>query len=174
MDIVRKLFAWGGLSVAVLLVLAFIHPLYRQGEASLAGKTPRDFAFRLAGKQTHLSELRGKVVILNFWATWCPPCVEETPALNRLQQRLAGRDAVLLGISVDEDTGAYERFLRQQGVLFPTDRAPRQLATEYGTAAFPETYIIGRDGKIARKVIGPQQGDSPELVGYIDSLIGKN
>lgn len=122
-----------------------------------------------------LADLRGKVVVLNFWATWCPPCVEETPALNRLQQRIASRGGMVLGVSVDEDAAAYGRFLQQQGVVYPTYRDPsKKIALDYGTSMYPETYIIGRDGRIARKIIGPQQWDSPELVAYLDSLLGQS
>jgi cytochrome c biogenesis protein CcmG/thiol:disulfide interchange protein DsbE len=177
MNIVRKLFAWGGLALAVFLVLAFIHPMYRQGEASIAGKTAADFSLTLSNKTMRLSDLRGKVVVLNFWASWCPPCVEETPALNRLQQHIAGRGGMVLGVSADGDPSAYERFLIQQKVEFPTYRDPAvkdnisKIGLEYGTSMIPETYIIDRNGKIARKVIGPQQWDSPEMLAYLNSIL---
>ncbi len=175
MDIIRKLFTWGGLAVTILLIVAFIRPMYRLGEASIAGKKAPDFALTLAEKPMHLSDLRGKVVVLNFWATWCPPCVEETPALNRLQQRIASRGGLVLGVSVDEDQSAYERFLKQQGVAFSTFRDPsRKISLDYGTSLYPETYILDHNGKIARKVIGPQQWDSPEMLAYLDSLLGKS
>ena len=76
---------------------------------SIAGKTAEDFTLNIAGKPTHLSDLRGKVVVLNFWASWCPPCVEETPALNHLEKYIASRNALVLGISIDDDHSAYER-----------------------------------------------------------------
>lgn len=179
MDFTRKLFAWGGLAVAVLLVFAFIHPMYRQGEASNAGRTAPDFALTLDSKAIHLSDLRGKVVVLNFWATWCPPCIEETPALNRLQQRIVSRGGMVLGVSADADPDAYEKFLRDQKVAFPTFRDPvlklnlSQIGLDYGTSMYPETYIIDRRGKLARKVIGPQQWDSPEMLAYFDTLLGQ-
>jgi len=81
------------LGIAGLLV-GFAMPEYRQGESSLAGTTAKDFEFILDGKLTHLSDLRGKVVVLNFWATWCPPCVEETPSLNSLQAQIAQQGGV--------------------------------------------------------------------------------
>jgi thiol-disulfide isomerase/thioredoxin len=86
MGIGRKLATWAALAAAAGIILVFALPSYRQGEASIAGTTARDFPLELAGKPTHLSDLRGKVVILNFWASWCPPCVEEAPSLNRLQK----------------------------------------------------------------------------------------
>lgn len=173
-NLIRKLFTWGGPFLAVLLLFGFFRPLYRQGEISIAGMQAPDFALTLDQKPMRLAELRGKVVVVNFWATWCPPCVEETPALNRLQQRIAARGGMVLGVSVDEDQAAYDRFLQQQGVIFPTFRDPsKKIPLDYGTSMYPETYIIGRDGKIARKIIGPQKWDSPEMLAYFDALLGK-
>ncbi len=134
----------------------------------------------LAGKLAHLSDFRGKVVVLNFWGTWCPPCIEETPALNRLQKYLAARNGVVLGVAADEDAVQYESFLREHGVIFPTYRDPATkeqhspIAKAYGTVMIPETYIIDRDGKIARKIIGMQEWDSPEMLAYFDSILGKS
>jgi cytochrome c biogenesis protein CcmG, thiol:disulfide interchange protein DsbE len=154
-------------------------PSYRQGEDSIVGKTAKDFSVEISGKPRHLSDYKGTIVVLNFWATWCPPCVEETPALNRLHKYLASRNGVILGIAADEDTAAYDRFLRDQGVIFPTYRDPATkdnhspIAQTYGTSMYPETYVIDRNGKIARKFIGFQQWDSPEMLAYFDALLGQ-
>lgn len=154
------------------LVLLFVTPQYRQGEASLAGRAARGFEFTLDGKPATLADLRGKVVVLNFWATWCPPCVEETPSLNHLQERIALRGGIVLGISVDEDAARYEKFLQDNHVSFPTYRDPsKQISVSYGTFVYPETYIIDRHGRIARKIIGQQDWDSPEYAAYFDSLL---
>lgn len=187
MGTLKKLAAYAAMAVALVILALFIKPTYRQGEASIAGqqaenfplqldgKPAQEFAPQLAGKPAHLSDLKGKVVVLNFWATWCPPCVEETPALNRLQRQIASRGGVVFGVSVDEDPAAYEKFLKDQGITFPTYRDPSQkTARDYGTVMYPETYIIDRHGKIARKVIGPQQWDSPEMQAYFDALLGQS
>jgi cytochrome c biogenesis protein CcmG/thiol:disulfide interchange protein DsbE len=157
---------------AGLLLYVFFTPTYRQGEPTIAGKTAPAFAFIMDGRPMQLSDLRGKVVVLNFWASWCPPCVEETPALNRLQARIAQRGGMVLGISVNEDEADYTKFLKEQSVSFPTYRdAARKINLEYGTTIFPETYIIDRRGRIARKVIGPQQWDTGENYAFLEALL---
>jgi cytochrome c biogenesis protein CcmG/thiol:disulfide interchange protein DsbE len=115
------------------------------------------------------------VVVLNYWATWCPPCVEETPSLIELNKRLASRNGVVLGVSVDDDEAAYRKFIQDHGINFLTSRdASKKSAQDYGTVMYPETYIIDRKGKIARKVIGPQDWNSAEMVAYFDALLGQN
>lgn len=174
MKIARKIAVWSAVALAAAILVAFALPSYRQGEASIAGKPAQNFSLELGGKPQHLSDFRGKVVVLNFWATWCPPCVEETPALNRLQRYIDARGGMVLGVSVDDDAAAYEKFLKDQAVSFPTYRDPtKKSALEYGTSIYPETYIIDRRGKIARKVIGPQQWDSPDMRAYFDAILGE-
>jgi peroxiredoxin len=174
MRIVRKIGSWAVIGIAALVLVLFAMPTYRQGEASIAGKTAQDFPLEVWGKPGHLTDLKGKVVILNFWATWCPPCIEETPALNRLQKYIESRNALVLGVSIDEDPAAYEKFLKDYGVVFPTFREPtKKLALDYGTPVFPDTYVIDRHGKILRKFFGPQQWDSPDMLAYFDAVLGQ-
>ena len=161
-------------AVAGLLIL-FASPSYNQGEASLAGSTAKPFSFVENGKQMQLSDLRGKVVVLNFWATWCPPCVEETPSLIALQREIAPKGGVVLGISVDDDAQAYAQFVQANGIDYPTFRDPsRKIPASYGTSMYPDTYIIDRHGKIARKLVGAQDWTSPEMTAYFNSLLAKN
>jgi len=175
----RGLVIWAGSGAALVGLILFILPTYRQGEASVAGKTAKDFTLTYHGKPQHLTDLRGKVVVVNFWATWCPPCKDETPSLNRLQKYIESRNAVVLGVSADEDPDAYSRFLQTEGVVFPTYRDPStkgsvsDIARSYGTSVYPETYIIDRQGKIARKFVGFQNWDSPDMLAYFDSLLGR-
>jgi cytochrome c biogenesis protein CcmG/thiol:disulfide interchange protein DsbE len=174
MAILRKIGAWCVVGVAAVVLVLFAVPSYRQGEASIAGKTAQDFPLEVWGKPGRLTDLKGKVVVLNFWATWCPPCVEETPSLNRLQKHIQSRNALVLGVSVDEDPAAYEKFLKDYGIVFPTFREPsRKLALDYGTPMFPDTYVIDRHGKILRKFFGPQEWDSPDMLAYFDSVLGQ-
>ncbi|MGA2811005.1 MAG: TlpA disulfide reductase family protein [Candidatus Acidiferrum sp.] len=170
----RKILVWCAVALAAGVLALFAMPSYRQGEASLAGKSADDFTAEIAGKTEHLSDFKGKVVVLNFWATWCPPCVTETPSMIRLEQYIASRNGVVLGGSVDEDPAAYTKFLKDYHINFPTFRdATKKIALDYGTSVYPETYIIDRHGKIARKIIGEQQWDSPEMLAYFDALLGQ-
>jgi peroxiredoxin len=170
-----KIFTGVVLALAATVVVIFAMPSYRQGEPGVAGKRAEDFAFELNGQQKHLSDLRGQVVVLHFWATWCESCVEEIAALDTLQRVMAGHGGTVLGVSGDEDTNTYERFLRVHNVPFPGFRDPSmKIAKEYGTSMIPETYIIDTDGRIARKVVGPQNWDEPALSGYVASLLPAN
>jgi thiol-disulfide isomerase/thioredoxin len=161
--------------IAGLLVL-FARPDYRQGEPSIRGRSPKDFPLTLDGKAAHLSDLRGKVVLLNFWASWCQPCIEEAPSLNLLQERIAPLGGTVLGVNVgvDDDEAAYEKFLATYSVDFPTYRdSTKQLAASYGTTAYPETYVIDRKGRLDRKIVGPQDWTSPAMMTYLDSLLNQ-
>jgi len=177
MERVRRTLVWATLALGVGILFLFALPSYRQGEASIAGKTADDFALTIDGKPQRLSDYRGKVVVLNFWASWCPPCLEEAPALNRLQRHIEPLGGTILGVSIDEDPAAYEKFLKDFGIVFPTWRDPNvqdnksKIELSYGTSLIPETYVIDRHGKIARKLVSAQQWDSPEMLAYFDAIL---
>lgn len=156
------------LAGVVFLLFLFARPSFRSGQADVAGKTAPNFQFTLNGEPTSLAAMRGKVVVLNFWATWCPPCIAETPALERMYSQLEPLGVTVLGVSVDDDAEAYRKFLVDNHISFPTYRDPsKRISLTYGTKMYPETYIIGRDGKIERKLIGEQDWNSPQLMGYL-------
>lgn len=141
------------------------------------GPTPRmigskamDFTVRDSDRTVSLHDYRGKLVVLNFWATWCVPCVEEMPSLVRMQKQM-GPKVTVIAVSIDENETAYHRFLRQYNVDLITVRDPAQKASEiYGTTGWPETFIIDSSGTIRRKFTGAVNWTSPEIIEYLNKL----
>lgn len=130
-----------------------------------------DFIVQDSDRKVELRDYRGKIVVLNFWATWCPPCVEEMPSLVQLQQRFKAKGVTVLAVSVDADGDAYHRFLTDHKIDFLTVRDADQKSNNlYGTFKFPETYIIDRNGIVRRKFIGPVDWNQPEIVDYLSKL----
>jgi peroxiredoxin len=135
------------------------------------GDAARDFSVQDSDRRVSLNQFRGQVLVLNFWATWCPPCVEELPSLMSMQERTRAKGVVVLGISIDVDDNAYHRFLQQRNVNFLTVRDPDQkVASMYGTSGWPETYVIDRQGKLRRKFVGPVDWNSPDVVHFLSEL----
>ena len=127
------------------------------------------FALNDGEHSVDLNKLRGHVVVLNFWASWCPPCLEELPSLEELQRDLP--QVQIVAVSIDEDPAAYERFLKKYSVSLLTVRDGDQRSNGmYGTFRPPETYVIDKNGVIRRKFIGPQEWTSPEIVSYLKKL----
>ena len=125
-----------------------------------------------SGVGVSLDDYRGKYVLLNFWATWCPPCVQELPSLNTLHQQLERDGLVVLGVSVDAQQEQYNSFLESFGVAFPTARDPEmKIASLYGTSKYPETYLIDPEGYVLRKYVGAENWTRPEIVNYLRSLL---
>ena len=114
-------------------------------------------------------------MLLNFWATWCPPCIEEMPSLVQMQQRMKGRGVTVLAVSVDVDQNQYQRFLSEHNVnLLAVRDAEQKSNTLYGTFKFPETYVIDRNGVVRRKFIGAVDWTEPDVIEYLGKLSGKS
>jgi cytochrome c biogenesis protein CcmG, thiol:disulfide interchange protein DsbE len=125
-----------------------------------------------AGRTVSRADFGGKLLVLNFWATWCPPCIEEMPSLNQFQQQFAGSGLVVVGVSVDQNEQAYRKFLDRVKVAFATARDPEaRISSEYGTFKFPETYIINRDGKVVEKIVGPTNWTDEGLLTRVKNLL---
>jgi peroxiredoxin len=119
----------------------------------------------LDGKPHRLADLRGRVVVLNFWATWCPPCIDEMPSLQRLQQAFADRGVEVVAVSVDErfsDVGAFVRKFHLTFTVLHDDG--KKVSRKYQTFKYPETYILDREGRLKSKVIGPRDWASPTVI----------
>lgn len=124
------------------------------------------------GRSVSLSNFRGKVVMVHFWATWCPPCVEELPTIDKLNRTIADKDFQLLAVSVDDETSEVAAFLKKHGLNLPVLLDPgRKTAGLYGTYKFPETYIVDRRGVVRMKVIGPRDWSNPANVKLVQDML---
>lgn len=133
------------------------------------GRLAPDFSVSDGTSSIHLADYRGKVVLLNFWASWCAPCIVELPSLQQFHREHP--DYPILAVSIDEDAGAYQRFLVQRHVDFITVRDPEQTAsTKYGTTGWPETFVIDRQGRIRRRFIGATDWNDPEILRFMKTL----
>jgi cytochrome c biogenesis protein CcmG, thiol:disulfide interchange protein DsbE len=157
--------------VLVLSMIVFATACHSGSRPPRVGSAAKDFSLHDSDRNVTLAQFRGQVLVLNFWATWCPPCEEELPSLMRMQDRLRARGVTVLGVSIDVDGDEYHRFLKQRSVNFLTIRDPEQkIPALYGTSGWPETYIIDRQGVMRRKFIGAVDWTSPEVVDYLSKL----
>ncbi|MBV9087766.1 MAG: TlpA family protein disulfide reductase [Acidobacteria bacterium] len=155
----------------LLLALAILGGCDRGSKPTLVGGPAPDFTVEDADRKVALHDLKGKIVVLNFWATWCPPCVEEMPSLVKMQQQMKNRNVVVLAVSVDDDERSYRTFLKKNNVDLLTVRDPRQKSNElYGSFKFPETYIIDQSGVLRRKFIGAVDWTRPDVIEYLNKL----
>ncbi len=149
--------------------VAFLPACNRGARPAQTGKVAPDFTVTDGTSSVHLASYRGKVVLLNFWASWCEPCLEELPSLEALHHQ--DPNLVVLAVSIDDDATAYSTFIVRHHMDLITVRDPSQSAAElYHTDMWPETYVIDRHGIIQRKMVGPQDWTSREIVGYLNSL----
>jgi peroxiredoxin len=126
----------------------------------------------LNGKKVSLSSFKGKVVFLNFWATWCPPCRAEMPSMQRLYTRFKAKGLVVLAVNLQEDAGTVRRFMAANKLSFPVllDSSGRVGAT-YGAESIPITYLVGRDGSVLAGVMGAMEWDSKEHLEFFGRLL---
>lgn len=124
------------------------------------------------GSEVSLASLRGQVVLVNFWATWCKPCEDEMPAMGRLYQRTKDAGFALLAVSIDEGSEEVDRFQERLALPFPILLDPeKQVAQRYQTYRFPETFLVDREGLIVERYIGPKDWDSPAYVARVRRLL---
>lgn len=160
------------IGVCLAVLVWAVYSTFREKIVTV-GQTAPEFAVTTDdGRTITRSNFGGKLLVLNFWATWCPPCVEEIPSLNGLQRELAPEGVVVLGVSVDRSKQVYERFLERAKVGFLTARDPEAgISAQYGTFKYPETYIIDSRGKVVEKIIGGANWTDPAMLSRVRSLL---
>ena len=141
------------------------------------GSSAPDFTVKdLSGRDVRLSDLRGKVVLVNFWATWCPPCRGEIPSMMKLNSAMAGKPFQMLAISIDEGgKDAVQGFFRESGASLPalldTDQKVSKL---YGTTGVPETFVVDKKGVILKKVVGAMEWNDPQVIQFLDDVMKRD
>jgi len=124
------------------------------------------------GRTVSLSNFGGKLLVLNFWASWCEPCVVEVPSLDAFQRELAPQGVVVLGVSIDRNERLYRQFLGKAPVSFLTARDPdANISSSYGTFLFPDSYIIDPNGKVIEKIINAQNWLDPQFLDHIQKML---
>jgi len=190
MKSILKTISQNALSAIFALCAAFLVFLPSQAEAQVSAEAARalrdaniqvlgqridpiNFTLPLlAGGNITLSSYRGKVVILNFWATWCQPCRTEMPSMETLYQRFSAQGLEILAVDIGEEAASVLQYISRAGYNFPVllDRA-RKVSSNYGIEAIPTTYIIDREGKIIGRVIGGIIWDNQGVIAAIDALL---
>jgi cytochrome c biogenesis protein CcmG/thiol:disulfide interchange protein DsbE len=133
------------------------------------GTSAPGFTVTDSSRSVRLADYRGKIVVLNFWASWCAPCLEEFPSLIQLQRDMP--NVVVLAVSFNDEEAAYRAYVAENHIdLLTVYDATQKSNLAYGTTRPPETYIIDKKGIIRRKFIGPVDWTSPEIVSYLKRL----
>lgn len=156
-----------GVGLAWVVSGTLEEPITRVGDSAPQFSLTTD-----SGKTITPADFGGKLLVLNFWAAWCPPCVQEVPSLEAFHKAYAGKGVVVLGVSVDTNERLYDQFKQRFGVTFETSRDPAwDIAAAYGTFQLPETYVINESGEVVQKIISAQDWTSPEYLKSIDDLL---
>ncbi len=167
LSLFRTVLVWGG--------LLFFTPAHAvpQGLRYLTNPEPAS-GFRLTdleGKPRSLSDYRGKVLIVNFWATWCIPCIKEMPALQRASNRLGVEDIHVIAINMGESRENVSRFQQRQSIQFPLLLDPdTQVSTAWSVLGLPTTYVVDPNGLVVIRVVGEYEWDDPDFLSRIREL----
>jgi peroxiredoxin len=154
--------------VFFIAVYIFLQPKIQKGMPAPDFTLPD-----LEGRSITLSQFKGKIVFLNFWATWCPPCIEEIPSINKLNEKISRDDFVILAVNIDQ-TGMdnIREFAKSKGMKFPVLLDPKShvAAGKYGITGVPETFLIDRNGIIIERYIGPRNWNEEEFIKYLNTI----
>jgi len=186
-----KRYIQGG--IVALIVIAGLLLWYRANVDKLpANQSPAEFRVidkmetegvpemsftTIDGGTVKLSELRGKIVILNFWASWCNPCVQEFPSMLKLVEKMKG-DVVVIALSTDDDKNDITTFIKAMGLPKPNFTVAwdqqKEAMKVFGVEKVPESFLIAKDGKLIRKVLGIEDWSGPSAIDYFQHLLGRD
>jgi len=163
--------------VVAVLVIVFVlkqnNPYLKYAPLRVGDPAPNFILRGLDGKMVSLSDHRGHVVLVNIWATWCPPCVDEMPSMEKLYQELKGENFEILAISIDAlGEKAVAPFMKKYNLSFPALMDPDgTVKTLFQTTGVPESFIINQEGILIEKVIGPKDWATPPVVSFFRDLL---
>ena len=174
---------WAATAVVAVVTIAWVGR--ENYQPVITGSSAPDFvATDMSGNQVRLSDYRGRVVLVNVWATWCAPCRDEMPSMQRLYEALGDTDFEILAVSIDAQPGQRSdagqmggdlaAFANELGLTFPILHDPEAAIERiYQTTGVPETFLVGRDGLIYKKVAGGTEWDAPVNQELVRRLLGE-
>jgi peroxiredoxin len=160
-----------------VVAIAFSVASCKKAERSRAveeGKAPDFTLHDMSGKKVTLSEFRGKVVLVEFWATWCPPCKDAVPEMNKVYEKYKGQNVEVLAISVDQGSDVASKvrsFVKENRVNYPVLIDDKKVNVSYGVGNVPVAFVIDKQGKVAKKHIGFMEELSENISRDIEALL---
>jgi len=157
------------------IVFSFLTLIFFSGctktEKQAGSSTAPNFTLQdLSGKNVALSDLKGKVVLLDFWATWCPPCRASIPGIERLHKTYSSKGLVVLGISLDDgDWDSVKKFAKEAGMTYPVLKSTDEVASKYSVRTIPLVVLVNKEGVVAKQILG--YGSDEELENEIKALL---
>ncbi len=165
----------GLIAICALAVCYGVFDAIRERVVQPGDRSP---GFRLTtdrGATVTPTSFGGELLLVNFWATWCPPCVEEMPSLEQFHRTWAAKGVVVLGVNVDQTEQVYQSFVQRSGITFPNAFDPdAEIGARFGTFRYPETYLISREGRVLEKFVGAELWTSPATVEKITRHLPKS
>jgi len=160
-----------GIGVMLVALVFVLYAAIYQRIVMAGDRAPKFTITADNGRSVSIPDFGGKVLVLNFWASWCQPCVEEEPSLNAFAQQYADKGVVVLGVSVDKDLGAYQKFIERFRPSFLTVRNSK-INEDYGTFIYPESYFIDSSGMVVRKLdVAGINWTDPQMISFVNSLL---
>lgn len=165
---------WIGIIIAAAVLGSALGLFWRRTPEALAvgNRAPEFTLENVSSGSTTFNDRGHHVTLVNFWATWCPPCVMEAPSLEQFATEMKPLGVRVVGVSVDQNDSALRKFIAANGITYTILRDPNQaLMHRFGTFKIPETYIFDRDGRLADKIIGATDWTDPQMIAFVKALV---